>query len=453
MSVPNLPTEVLVTDTFEQWRVKTNSIISAVGNDTILLNELPEINANTVLGNSTTALARPIAITVATTGGITLTDNALKLVTPTGGITLTGGALSLATTVAGAGLALNSGVLSIPLTTTGISTPTSNSGLKFVTAAAESGPIAQINAGLGVSLLANGGITLTGGALALVTPTGGITLTGGALALATTVAGAGLALTSGVLSIPLTTTGNGATPTANSGLKFVTGSGSGTTQINAGLGVSLLANGGITLSSGALALATTVAGAGLTLTSGALAINYNTNHFQISSSQLTLSAGIANRVTRGTAAAWIEFKIGNNVNGVVSTANPILVNSYNIPSVSRATWGISGFSMPIYTLTFASGTFSSDAYTVFAYVTDIFSLSDIAPSISGSGGEGGEGLLEYSNPGNAYTQSIAVIYQTATSLSIRGFTTAAWHRNEDGDWEYHVSHLATQLTYRVLIFS
>ena len=306
MSVPNLPTEVLVTDTFEQWRVKTNSIISAVGNDTILLNELPEINANTVLGNSTTALARPIAITVATTGGITLTDNALKLVTPTGGITLTGGALSLATTVAGAGLALNSGVLSIPLTTTGIDTPTSNSGLKFVTAAAESGPIAQINAGLGVSLLANGGITLTGGALALVTPTGGITLTGGALALATTVAGAGLALNSGVLSVLTTLTStvagaglsfnsgvlslnageglalNGDTlnialtsagVTHNSGLKFVTGaSATGSDpQINAGLSVALASNSATTGQLGTGAILTTSNG-GLQISSTGLSI-------------------------------------------------------------------------------------------------------------------------------------------------------------------------------------
>ena len=52
MPVPNLPSSVAVTDTFEEWRLKTNSIISALTNDTILLSELPSIAANTILGNS-----------------------------------------------------------------------------------------------------------------------------------------------------------------------------------------------------------------------------------------------------------------------------------------------------------------------------------------------------------------------------------------------------------------
>ena len=292
MPVPNLPSSVAVTDTFEEWRLKTNLIITALTNDTILYSELPSIAANTILGNSSMAAATPDTITVLSKDGITMSSGALKLVTPLsiGGISMTNsGALALDAGVAGAGLALTNGVLSvnagaglalngdilnIALTTTGSSGLTASSGLKFVTGALTNGLIPQINAGLGISLANNGG----------------------------------LAISSTGLGIALDT---------NKGLALST----------AGLGISLATN------------------SGLKLDAAGVGINFNINNFQISSGELTLSNTLATKVTRGTAYAFMTWnslgavvtgsnyncsKSWNGVNHIITFTNPLPDATYTV---------------------------------------------------------------------------------------------------------------------------
>ena len=385
MPVPNLPSSVAVTDTFEEWRLKTNLIITALTNDTILYSELPSIAANTILGNSSMAAATPDTITVLSKDGITMSSGALKLVTPLsiGGISMTNsGALALDAGVAGAGLALTNGVLSV-------------------------------NAGAGLSLTSD---------ILSVNAGAGLALTNGVLSVN---AGAGLALNGDILNIALTTTGSSGL-TASSGLKFVTGALTNglIPQINAGLGISLANNGGLAISSTGLGialdtnkgLALSTAGLGISLATNSglkldaagVGINFNINNFQISSGELTLSNTLATKVTRGTAYAFMTW---NSLGAVVTGSNYNCSKSWN------------GFN---HIITFTNP-LPDATYTVIAYCSDgIVTAHNI-------GSDGAGGLLNSINTGQ-----INIGNKGSTGFAVNSFTGNLYmHDDNSQSWSLH----------------
>jgi len=128
-------------------------------------------------------------------------------------------------------------------------------------------------------------------------------------------------------------------------------------QINAGLGIALDTNKGLALSATGLGIALITANSGLKL-DGGVGINFNIDHFQISSGQLALNTTLATKVTRGTAFAFMTW---NNLGNVIAGS------AYNCSKTVIGLSSGSGYNTNVINFT---TTLPNANYTVIAYCSD-----------------------------------------------------------------------------------